>query len=42
MDNEDIQTAISVLKELKNEYDFESDEYADVSQTIHYLKMKQN
>jgi len=36
----DIDKIITVLEELKNDYDFESDEYADVSQTINYLKEK--
>ncbi len=47
MDNEDIQTAIEVLEELQEEYESEddddvSDEYADISQTIHYLRQKRN
>ena len=33
----DTDVAIEVLESLKEEYPEHSDEYADISQTIHYL-----
>ncbi len=36
----EINEMITVLEELKNDYPEDSDEYADVSQTIYYLNQK--
>ena len=40
--DEELETTISVLAALKQDYDLDSDEYADISQTEHYARRLKN
>ena len=40
--DEELETTISVLAALKQDYDLDSDEYADISQTEHYVRRLKN
>ena len=35
---EEIETAIDVLESTREQFDLDSDEFADISQTLHYIR----
>ena len=40
-EKEEIDVAIAVCESLRDEFDIESDEYADISMTAHYLRERE-